>query len=332
MRRHTSIVLTGALGMAGALSIATSTATAAPPEAAASTANVAVAAASTANVAVAAASTANVADRLVLEPTNFGYRGSLQAELTYRGSEPGRATYVITEPVPGSYQNLEWGISCYSGGEYLPDGRVRVECDVPGGNLQPGEQRTFSVDFEVLTAVRPFAMKAGNGRLAVEVGGEVVTDETFRTRFRSSTGSLEDPQPYVRDEQPEAGITAGDLTLVRQPDGTFEGRLPLTVRYDGDAPHTGLFLLTSNLPAGVFETYTEPNDGCAHFCVPGGQFMEGEVRSFDLVFAASAQTPLGDLGEAGIEVTTETRQWPPVPDADPSDNLTTFFVTAVEAA
>ncbi|NJP34185.1 hypothetical protein [Micromonospora thermarum] len=180
---------------------------------------------------------------------------------------------------------------CYSGGEKLPDRPIRVECDVPGGELQPGERRAFTVDFEVLTAIQPYAMKAENGRLAVEVGGREIADEPFRTRFRSSDGSLRDPKPYVRDTQPEAGISAGDLTLVRQPDGAFEGRLPLAVRYDSDAPHSNLCLITKGLPAGVYETSTVPSDGCAHFCVPGGQFMEGEERTFDLVFFAAAGTP-----------------------------------------
>ncbi|MGN9811791.1 hypothetical protein ACTMSW_20825 [Micromonospora sp. BQ11] len=276
------------------------------------------------------ASTATVADRLVFEPTARGYRGSLQVELTYQGSEPGRARYVITEPVPGSYVNLEWGTSCYSGGEALPDGRIRVECDVPGGELQPGERRAFTIDFEVLTTVQPYAMKAANGRLAVTVGGKTVTNEAFSTRFRSSTGSLRDPQPYVRDTRPEASLTSvGDLTLVRQPDGGFLGRLPLTVRYDSDAPHWALNVVTQGLPAGVGESYTDPSDGCAHFCVPGGQFMEGEERSFDLIFRGEAGTPLGDLGEASIEVQVN---WDPAVDADPSDNTGTFSVTAVDAA
>ncbi|MEE6260459.1 hypothetical protein [Plantactinospora sonchi] len=306
MRTPVSTVLAGVLGLAAALSMGAPAAQAAP-----------------------APSTASIPDRLVLEPTEFGYRGALEVELTHQGSEPGRATYVITEPVPGSYQNLEWGMSCYSGGEALPDGRIRVECDVPGGELQPGEQRAFTIDFQVLTEIKSYAMSAGNGRLAVKVGGEVVADESFRTRFRSSTGSLRDPRPYVRDQQPESGITAGDLALVRQPDGSFEGRLPLTVRYDSDAPHSGLYVITRDLPTGVYETHTVPSDGCAHFCVPGGQFMEGEARSFDLVFVAPADTALGDLGEAGIEVQTDVSF--PDPDADPSDNVTTFSVTVVEA-
>ncbi|WP_341718092.1 hypothetical protein QQG74_30650 [Micromonospora sp. FIMYZ51] len=313
MRFRPPALLASLLGLATALSVGIPAAQAAPAPAD-------------------AASTAVVADRLVLEPTDFGYRGSLDVQLTYQGSAPGRARYVITEPIPGSYQNDEWGITCYSGGKRLSDGRIRVECDVPGGELQPGEVRDFTIDFEVLTTVQPYAMKARKGRLAVTVDGQVVTDETFRTRFRSATGSLKDPQPYVRDTQPDAGITTGDLTLVRQPDGTFEGRLPITVGYRTDAPHHAHYLITSNLPPGVYEMQTDPFDGCAHFCVPGGQLMEGEQRSFDLIFTGPADTPLGHLGEAGIEVQTDPWQPQPPLDLDPSDNATTFSITAVDAA
>ncbi|MET8906255.1 hypothetical protein [Micromonospora sp. NPDC004551] len=304
MRTRKSTVLAGVLGLTAALSAAPGPAHAAS-----------------------AGSTATVADRLFLEPTDRGYRGSVEVNLTYRGMEPGRATYVITEPIPGSYENVEWGTSCYSGGELLPDGRIRVECDVPGGELSPGEQRTFTVDFQVLTTVQPYAMKAGNGELAVKVGGAEVTDENFTTRFRSTTGSLADPQRYVQDRQPDAAVTvSGDLTMVRQPDGTFEGRLPVTVRYDSDAAHGGMSIVGVNLPASFGYPWSQE---CSHECVPGGEFMEGEERTFDLYFFASADTPIGDLGQAGVEV--KALRLDGYPDSDPADNVATFSITTTEA-
>ncbi|WP_139307186.1 hypothetical protein [Micromonospora pattaloongensis] len=305
MRTRLSTVLAGLLGLAGALAVA------APPAQAAQR-----------------SSTATVADRLILEPTDRGYRGSLQVDLTYRGATPGRATYVITEPIPGAYQNAEWGINCYSSGELLPDDRTKVECNVPGGLLAPGEQRTFTIDFQVLTTVQPYAMKARNGEVAVKVGGTVVADEEFATRFRSTTGSLANPQPYVRDTQPDVAVTvAGDLEMVRQPSGWFKGRLPVTVRYHSDAPHQWVSIVGRNLPP-TFDWPWSPE--CGHECAPGGPLMEGEARTFDLHFSASPDTPLGDLGEAGVEVAVwELRQYP---DANPADNVATFSVTVTEAA
>lgn len=307
MRLKLSTVLAGVLGLAAASVFVAPAAQAAPAT---------------------TKSTATIADRLVFEPTERGYRGSLQVELTYRGSEPAWPSYVITEPVPGSYVNTEWGINCFSGGDRLPDGRTVVECLVPGGLWEPGERRTFSVDFQVLTTVQPYAMKAGSGHLAVKVGDTTVEEADFSTRFRSSTGSLANPQPYVRDTQPDFTLSvAGDLTVTRQPDGWFEGSLPVTLRYNSDAPHPHLWLIPAGLPAGFGEPWT---DGCGHLCPPGGDFMEGEVRTFELNFSASPETALGDLGRATIEVRTDN--YTPLVDSDPSDNVAGFTVTAVEAA
>ncbi|AXO34136.1 hypothetical protein [Micromonospora sp. B006] len=271
-------------------------------------------------------STASVADRLVLEPTERGYRGSLTVDLTYRGAEPGRASYVITEPIPGSYENVEWGISCNSSGDVLPDGRTRVECNVPGGELTSGERRSFTIDFTVLTPTRPYAMKAGAGRLAVKVDGTTVTDESFSTRFRSTTGSLADPQPYVRDRQPDLRVTAPDaVTLVRQPDGMFEGRLPVTLRYAGDAPHDSVWYAVERVPDGVWEPWTE---SCGINCVEGGAFMTGEERSLTLIVSAPADTPVGELGPVDIQFHLSRAI---AADVDPGDNRITFTVSTVEA-
>ncbi|WP_262283442.1 hypothetical protein [Micromonospora sp. MA102] len=199
---------------------------------------------------------------------------------------------------------------------------------MPGGELSPGEQRAFTIDFQVLTTVQPYAMKAGNGEAVIKVDGTKVTDETFTTRFRSTTGSLANPQRYVQDRQPDAAVTvSGDLTLVRQPEGYFEGHLPVTVRYDSDAPHGMMSIVGVNLPA----TFGYPwSLECSHECVPGGEFMEGEQRTFDLYFSASADTPVGDLGQAGVEVSAVRRDG--YPDSDPADNVATFSITTTEAA
>ncbi|MFJ8581960.1 hypothetical protein [Micromonospora sp. NPDC093277] len=305
MRIRLSTVLAGLLGLATALSVAAPPAQAAPTK-----------------------STATIASQLVLEPTDFGYRGSVQVELTYRGAAPGRARYVITEPIPGSYYNEEWGVTCYSGGELLPDHRTRVECDVPGGELTPGERRVFTVDFRVLTTVQPYAMKAGNGQLDVTVDGRAVTSGKFSTLFRATTGSLANPKQYVRDERPDVSVSVtGGVTLVRQPDGTFAGRMPVTLRYNGDAPHNSIWYEARGLPEGVWEPWIE---GCVIGCVPGDAFMEGEVRTFEFLVEARPGTALGEVGDVTVEFFASTSY--PAPDLNPADNLVTFPVTVTEAA
>ncbi|WP_433494443.1 hypothetical protein ACQP26_28425 [Micromonospora sp. CA-248089] len=303
MRTRLAIILAAALGVVASLALA-----GAPAQAA-------------------TGSTATVADRLVLEPTERGYRGSLEVDLTYHGAEPTFARYVVTEPIVGSYLNDAWATSCYSSGHQLPDGRIRVECEVPGGRLMPGEHRRFRVDFQVLTAVQAYAMKAGNGRLAVTVDGQTVTDETFRTRFRSTTGSLADPQPYVQDTQVDLSVSvAGPLTLVRHPAGGFAGTVRVTVSAHTDAPHRGVRISGHNLSADFGWPWTEE---CSHECVPGGPIAEGEERTFDLHLDYFGTT-VGDLGEISLEVQAE---WlTPQTDANPADNVATFRAFAVDAA
>jgi hypothetical protein len=267
--------------------------------------------------------------RLVLEPTGHGYHGSLPVEVVYQGSQPGSGSFVITEPVRAAYQNPAMGVNC-SSSRRLPDGRRQAECDVPGGPLEPGERRSFALDFEVLTAIRPFAMKAVGGQIQVKTDGTVVAQQAFTTLFRSSTGSLLLPRTYVQDTAPDSAIAAGPARLVRQTDGTFKGRMTVRVRYRGDAAHNG-HLLTFELPEGISAVVSDPYDGCPHQCVPGDKFTEGEVRTFDYLLEGAAGTPIGRVGVGSISVETEAFV-SGTPDANPSDNTDSFEINTVEAA
>ncbi|SCG75542.1 hypothetical protein [Micromonospora humi] len=273
-----------------------------------------------------AGSTATVSDRLVLEPTERGYRGSLEIDVSYQGSEPSFISYVMTEPIPVSFQNPEWGAQCNDSGQILSDGRTRVECQFAGFQLEPGERRTFTLDFAVLTPTQAYAMKARAGRIVVKVGDTVITDETFSTRFRSTTGSLANPRPYVQDAQPDLRVSAASaVTLVRQPDGRFEGRLPVTLRYVGDAPHSFVWYTVDRLPAQVGEPWTE---GSGLNSVEGGALMDGEERRLTLIVNAAADAPIGELGQVDIQFSLIRAI---APDVDPTDDRITFTVTTAEA-
>lgn len=273
-------------------------------------------------------STATVG-RLVLEPTpDRGYRGALPIEVTHQGTEPGRVTFVVTEPVRHTYKNPAAGVNCLSS-QLLPDGRARMECEA-GALWQPGEKRAFALDFEVLTTPQPYAMRANGGQIVVKIDGVAVTQTNFRTLFRSTGGSLSNPVTYVRDQVPDASITAGDATMVRQPDGSWLGRVPVTVRYANDAAHTGNYLVEQSFPPGVWLSTTDPSDGCPHFCVPGGELMEGEVRTFDALLWASASTTPTPPTQATLGVQTE--YYSIVGDANPADNADPFTITFAEAS
>ncbi|MFC8617685.1 hypothetical protein ACFT9M_14920 [Micromonospora purpureochromogenes] len=273
------------------------------------------------------------AGRLILEPTARGYQGSVPVTVTNRSGAAEYYSVRITEPVAGSFQGLRPTGACAFAGRV--DDRRIVECGLPGPDLAPGERRSFAVAFEVLTAPRPYAMTAADGRVEVVPGhtGQVADGENFPTLFRSTDGSLRHPRPYVRDTEARAAIGAsvGAVALARQADGTYAGRLPVTVRYAGDAPHDYLAVLAT-LPAGVEVTGTDPQDAPSFggwFEVPGGQLSAGAERAFDVLFRALAGTVAGDLGT--VELTLSTLSGADeVRDADPTDNVLRVTLDAVD--
>ncbi|MGC5333017.1 hypothetical protein [Micromonospora sp. DT62] len=267
--------------------------------------------------------------QLVLEPTDRGYAGSLPVTVTYRGAQANYLDLTITEPVPGAYDRLTPVEPCvYGGNQPLRD----IYCLVPGGKLQPGERRRFTVNFRVLTTPRDHAMSAPPGRVTVKTGDANPANDTarFSTLFRSTTGSLRDPKPYVRDTLTDASLTVGAATLVRQEDGSWRGRLPVTVRVAGDAAHDAYWLLPT-LPAGVSIAGIEPEEACTSTCmVAGGRFMPGEERSVSLLLRAPAEVAPGDLGTGSVQLYAVFGWGGELADIDPADNTATFGVTAAD--
>ncbi|MFC4018332.1 hypothetical protein ACFOW4_10265 [Micromonospora sp. GCM10011542] len=270
--------------------------------------------------------------RLVLDPTERGYQGSLPITVTNRGPAETYFSVTIVEPVAGTIGNVSPDSPCGYGP--LQNNRRLVNCSVPGPALKPGERRSFSVAFQALTTPRDVAMIATGGEVSVNVGDgnpAIADEESFVARFRSTSGSLRHPVPYVQDSQARASIsTAAGATLVRQEDGSYQGRLPVTVRWAGDTAHEFLFVEATTLPAGVRIWGTDPQDlpsFFTNFVVPGGRFMPGEERSFDVLLRAEPDTVPGDLGAVTFQLDT---QWGGnvVADADPADNTASFAVTA----
>ena len=131
-------------------------------------------------------------------------------------------------------------------------------------------------------------------------------------------------------------MTAADVTLTRQPDGTFAGRVPVTVRNHSDAPHTGLNAAIA-LPPGLDFPNIEPADICmgsdqlpvppggsGYACAaPGGQLAQGESRAYAFLLTAPAETAPGVLGTG---TTSAGLNGPAAPQTDGAD-VDTFTVT-----
>src|SRR5690349_13047463 len=78
-----------------------------------------------------------------------GYTGTYHVTVTNTGSEPAGAGVRIVEPVAGSFRKVRPSGMCWYG--RLVEGRQALNCDLPGGSLDPGEVRKFRVDAEALT-------------------------------------------------------------------------------------------------------------------------------------------------------------------------------------
>ncbi|MGC4767810.1 hypothetical protein ACLQ25_02350 [Micromonospora sp. DT44] len=257
--------------------------------------------------------------KLILNPTERGYQGSAELTVTNTGSENDYFYYKMREPVPGAFQF--WGSDCDAFDQRVEQNRRVANCSSPDWmTLDPGESFRVTLDFNVLTDPRNYPMSMGGGWVEVYSveQDEPVASKSFGALFRSTTGSLIRPRPYVQDTQPDAAIeSVGPVTL--DPEGSGMLLLPVTVSYRGDAPHDSLYIKASPLPAGSLIYYTVPADGPVgsnRALVPGLRMMPGEVRSFGLLI--SQPTDPADLQDViTLEVTAE---WYETPDANPSDN------------
>lgn len=273
--------------------------------------------------------------RLVLEPTARGYRADLPVTVTNNGTTPVHRV-LITEPVPGSWRGPVGDEFCM----LIPDTHPRtIDCAV---SVSQGESYTFGTRFEVLTRTRPYAMSAGDGRVAahpIDLGAPAISATRYQTVFRSTTGSLRPARPYVPARQSNASITAGPATLTRQADGTYAGWQTVSVRYRNDAPHTSLFV-DSTVPAGLDIEGTDPDSGPAFatgFRVParvGTQdrnFMQGETRTFRVLFTAKATAAPGEVGTGTYHLRVNYDHID-VTDRRPADNTVTFPVRLVDGS
>ncbi|MBE1486610.1 COG1361 family protein [Plantactinospora soyae] len=271
--------------------------------------------------------------RLVLEPTERGYQGSLQVTVRNQGTDAGNFRLLFREPVAGSailptspeqFCQTEVG---YSGH------RETFGCFL--SQIAPGGSLTFSIAFAVPTATKSFPMTAAGGRIAISddyaLNAPLSKFKPFETLFRSTDGSLRDPRPYRQDTKAKSSIVVADeVTLTMGPNGRYTGRIEATVAYGGDAAHGSLDLDTYVAEDRAILIDTDPAEvPCSRGCpVPGRKFMEGESRTFGLIFSAAADAAPG-LYEATAMVSASW-QHAVVDEDDYSDNLSRFLVRIPE--
>jgi hypothetical protein len=255
-------------------------------------------------------------NRLILDPAqNGGHAGSIRIVVRNRTSEPYDGNITITEAIAGTFDGQFEGASgCATGS--TPDHRGIAACGLDG-TIAPGASSVVMVGFRSAAEPQQYAQKAPAAG-SVEVAGATAS---FPALFRATTGSLQHPRPYLQDTVAALAVTAGDVTLNRQADGSFTGSVPVTVRNNGDAPHSGL-LTGIATPAGLNEwpditgasgcsgppedLPAPPPGGSSIGCyLDGGQLAEGQQRTFVWTLTAPAGTPAGLLGTATTLVDLE---------------------------
>lgn len=246
-------------------------------------------------------------NRLILNPAEYGHTGSVRIVVRNGTSEPYDGTITITEPIPATFDQFEGADGCVL--DRTPDNRTIAGC-LLGTTIEPGKTSVVTIGFRSPAKPQPYAQVAPASG-SVDVAGATAQ---FPALFRATTGSLRSPRPYVQDTAAALAVTAGDVTLTRQADGSFAANVPVTVRNDGDAPHSGLVTGLAT-PAGIDEwpnvtgasgcsgppedLPAPPPGGHAVGCsLEGGTLAEGQQRTFVWTLTAPAGTPAGPLGTA----------------------------------
>ncbi|SCE88304.1 hypothetical protein [Micromonospora chokoriensis] len=266
--------------------------------------------------------------RLILTPTDRGYQGSVSVTITNTGSATDYFHYKLREPVPGAFQSDD--LNCDMFDMRVEQNRRVFNCALTDNwvDLAPGQSIQNVLDFHVLTDPRQYPMIMSGGWVeAYSTNGGLVASTSVNALFRSTTGSLIRPRPYVQDAQPDASIRLNG-PVTEFPDGEGNLRVPVTIRYDGDAPHNSFQVQASSLPAGSVLRHTDPGSpvgsGGALVPVPGMRLMPGEEYSFALVI--SPPTDPADATEL-IDIQVTTDWYPTTPDVDPSDNVVRTALT-----
>lgn len=270
------------------------------------------------------------ATRLVLEPGQRGYTGTYHVTVTNTGDEPAVADLRVIETTPGAWRGLRPDDSyCFT--DTWGTTPVGYLCELPGGEVAPGEIRKFRIDMGVLTTPRDHALRGADTLTTLVSSSDstrVVASASSPTLFRSTTGSLRDPQPYVQDEQSDISVTAGDVTLTPDPEGGFTGKVPVTIRWNGDAPHHGINTETV-VPEGFEARGADADDITCMFpyCyVADEPLMPGETITVNLEVYAPEGTPSGTTATGAI-VATGSWWGGALSNVDPDANRAPFRMT-----
>ncbi|MFG1607192.1 hypothetical protein [Actinoplanes sp. NPDC049265] len=257
-----------------------------------------------AQAAPAAADVTFTVGNLIFEPQQWGHTGSLEVTITNHTDQDVDKAVTVLEPLAGTFDDATGTQGCLIAAPQ--DGRQAWDCYL--GTIPAGESVTVNVVFYSPAAGKPVARRATTSG-SIEIDGKTVA---FPAVFRSTSGSVANPVAYTPDQTANLTVTTpGNVTLTRQDDGTFAGRIPVTLTGNGDAGHQ---LLGGQMaaPAGLTDWPYAVDGNCGPGDVdlpvpPGGtgvgcaffeRLAQGQTRTYDWLFTAPADSQPGPLGTA----------------------------------
>ena len=252
-----------------------------------------------------------------------GYAGQLAVRIRATGGDVAGVTVVVDQPEGLRFAGERNGQlhTCVRTPNVGPRG---LECYLPV-TIAAGGHHDLAVTFTSLAEPQRRSRFSGEGAVTVSSATTAASTARFRALL-IGTGPGVDPAVYRPASAPDLAVTAGPATFVDNGDGTWAGRLPVTVTAATDAEHDDIGLSVTGLPAGTGVRVEGQPIGCMYgeWACRLDPVAQGARRTSTLVIW-SDQPPV-----AGTELTigvTAMRDLQPFADANPVDNTTTTTVS-----
>jgi hypothetical protein len=251
-----------------------------------------------------------------------GYAGQLAVRVRAGDSEVAGVSVTVVQPAGLRFAGERTGQlhTCVPAPAVSPRA---LECYLPV-TIAAGRHHDLSVTFTSLAEPQRRSRFSEEGTVTVGSGSA-----TAIARFRAlllGTGPGVDPAPYRPATVPDVAVTAGPAAFVADGDGTWTGRLPVTLNAATDAEHDEVGLTVTGLPAGSSVKVDGQPIGCMYgeWACRLDAVAQGARRTSTLL-VRSTEPPV-----AGAQLTvavTPMRALQPVDDGNPVDNTTTTTVT-----
>jgi hypothetical protein len=251
-----------------------------------------------------------------------GYAGQLAVRIRATGGDVAGVTVVIDQPAGLRFAGERNGQlhTCIRTPNVGPRG---LECYLPA-TIAAGGYHDLSIAFTSLAGPQRRSRFSGEGA----VTASSATTAAATARFRAllvGTGPGVDPAVYRPASVPDLAVTAGPAAFVDNGDGTWTGRLPVTLAAATDAEHDDIGLSVTGLPAGSGVRVEGQPIGCMYgeWACRLDPVAQGARRTSILVIWSDQPPVAGAALTIGV---TAMRDLQPFADANPADNTTTTTV------